>query len=138
MKLTFIAASTSIILAATTSSHTSFPAEFQGSWVESLSSCEPEFTQGFKIRNDKITYYEGADRVIFATPVAAIKTKLGAGQTMVVDLEYSHHKQSMTSSDRFTLVRSKWLYRSDSKMPMSAHLSIKNRTVRCPAESMDG
>ena len=138
MTLRLPAACFCLCLVAATPSTQVFPSQFQGSWGDTLASCEPEFTHGFTIEKDEIGYYEGIDQIIYATPVTTIKTKLGAGLTMVVDLEYRHHKHSSTSSDRFTLIGNMWLYRRDSQLPMSKHLSIKYRTIRCPPGSTDG
>lgn len=137
MAKTIIAASGFILMAAAPGA-LSFPKQFQGNWAKATSDCAPEFTGGTVIGANAITYQEGADRIIHASPVSTVKTKAGTGKTIVVKLRYRHYDETSTSTERFTLVGRDRLFRSDSKKPMSSHLSLANRLVRCPPGSSDG
>lgn len=136
MRVVLIAAA-GTMLSAAAPAPARFPSQFQGSWADSPSGCEPEFTQGFKIRSDEISNYEGAETLIHATPVVTTKTKAGTGQTIIAKLRYRHHDEISNSTERFTIV-GKFLYRSDVKKPLASHVTPANRTVRCPLGSTDG
>lgn len=112
----------------------SFPTEFRGSWSGDLAGCEPEFTQGYKIRADTIHYYEGTDKIYGVSHVTNIKSPAGHGRTMIAKLRYKFHDEASTSTERFTVV-GQWLYRSDAKLPLGKHLLPANRKIRCPSGS---
>lgn len=114
-----------------------FPKVMRGPWGQDLAACEPEFTRGQTIRADRVTYYEGEDRIFDVTPLSAIRTPHGIGLTTIAKLRYRFHDETSTSSERLTVV-GKWLYRSGSRDALTKHFTRKNRLVRCPMGSTDG
>ncbi len=128
----------SLLASAGSVSQPSFPAFARASWADSLSGCEPEFTQGFKIKVRDLSFYDGPARLLSLSPVAKVRTPSGQGQTFVARIRYKENDNPVViASERFT-VAGKWLYHSDAKDTMAKHLSSKNRSVRCPAGSTDG
>lgn len=113
-----------------------FPAQFEGSWANSIKDCEPEFTGGFTIRSKSLSLYEGAGDLLSVGPVSSVRTPSGPGRSVMAELRYQSEESSrnITSLERLTVV-GRWIYRSEAKVPIAAHLSIKNRSVRCPPGS---
>ena len=111
-----------------------FPRDMRDAWAKTASLCEPEFTGGFKIGRDKISYYEGIDQLTNISLAKTVQTPFGKGRSYIAKLRWKFHDESSTSFNRFTIVGNA-IYRSDSKDVMSKHLRVQNRLRRCPPGS---
>ena len=113
-----------------------FPAPFIGSWANSLKDCEPEFTGGFTIASKTLSLYEGSGDLLGLGPVTSVRTPSGLGRSLTAKLRYQDEESpgKVTAVERLTVV-GRWIYRSEARAPMATHLSIKNRSILCPAGS---
>jgi hypothetical protein len=118
------------------SSTVHFPAQFVGSWANSSKDCEPELTGGFRIGPKTLSLYDGGGDLISLGPVTSVRTPSGLGRSVTAKIRFQDEEGpgKITSIERLTVL-GKWIYRSEAKIPMTTHLSIKNRSIRCPPGS---
>ncbi|MXP14501.1 hypothetical protein GRI44_07025 [Altererythrobacter confluentis] len=67
-----------------------FPTAFRGAWAKKIDQCEHEFTGGFTINRDRITYYEGTDLLVEFDDQTKITGTSGLGNMMVAEMAYVH------------------------------------------------
>ena len=90
-----------------------FPTALRGAWAKKIDQCVPEFTGGFTINRDRITYYEGTDLLVEFDDQTKITGTSGLGNTMVAEMAYIHAGEvSFPRTVRLTMVEDT-LFRMD-------------------------
>lgn len=129
---------TMVLLAAAAPAPPVFAVFARASWADRLEGCEPEFTEGFKIRRGEISHYHGSSKLVSIGELAKVETPSGTGLSFTARIRHQEaDNPPQVVLERFTVVGDV-LYHGPAAESLAKHLAAGNRMVRCPPGSTGG